>query len=289
MQFSDRIGVTKPRDLIQVDSMDDDLRISLWNVLTAVYWEKFDRPMHDGSGYSGRMDYTSSSVFAGLFNHLWLSYFKKPYDKMPSLFYEENGALAYLRKHFFSADWYQIYNFIEFVYEHGPKQFRDKFASHSNAMLERERSAYRFVDGKIINVTSKEEIAEIEKALRSTPYYGVKEHLQRAVSHFSNKENPDFRNSIKESISAVESLCIEITGNEKATLGDTLKKMNANGELHPALQKSFSALYGYTSDSNGIRHALLQESNLASDDAKYMLVSCSAFINYLISKREKAI
>jgi hypothetical protein len=45
-----------------------------------------------------------------------------------------------------------------------------------------------------------------------------------------------------------------------------------------------SALYGYTSDSSGIRHALQDEPNLDFVDAKFMLVACSAFVNYLTDK-----
>jgi len=45
------------------------------------------------------------------------------------------------------------------------------------------------------------------------------------------------------------------------------------------------ALYGYTSDSGGIRHALSDEDVTPTfEDAKFMLVSCSAFINYLKAK-----
>jgi hypothetical protein len=60
--------------------------------------------------------------------------------------------------------------------------------------------------------------------------------------------------------------------------------------LHGALKKGFSSLYGYTSSADGIRHALglLEEPNLSFEDAKFMLVSCSAFINYLVSKASKA-
>jgi hypothetical protein len=54
--------------------------------------------------------------------------------------------------------------------------------------------------------------------------------------------------------------------------------------MHPALNRSLSALYGYTSDANGIRHALLDESSLDFVDAKFMLVACAAFVNYLIGK-----
>lgn len=58
--------------------------------------------------------------------------------------------------------------------------------------------------------------------------------------------------------------------------------------IHKALKSGFTAIYGYTSDENGIRHAILDEPNVDFEDAKYMLVSCSAFINYLIVKSKKS-
>ncbi|HEU4506960.1 MAG TPA: hypothetical protein VFR78_01890 [Pyrinomonadaceae bacterium] len=66
---------------------------------------------------------------------------------------------------------------------------------------------------------------------------------------------------VAESISAVESLCNLITGG-KDTLGDALKKVEARVAIHPALKKGFGNIYGYTSDANGIRHALLDEPDL---------------------------
>ncbi len=68
---------------------------------------------------------------------------------------------------------------------------------------------------------------------------------------------------------------------EGKTLGDALKELNNNNnnKIHPALCEAFSKIYGYTSDKNtGIRHSIF------FTDAKYMLVVCSAFINYLLAK-----
>ena len=104
----------------------------------------------------------------------------------------------------------------------------------------------------------------------------------------ANRKSPDYRNSIKEAISAVEAICNLITGEKRATLGQALKRIEEKVSLHPALKNAFSNLYGYTSDAEGIRHALLDEPNLGFEEAKFMLVSCSAFINYLISKASKA-
>ncbi|HUW95471.1 MAG TPA: hypothetical protein VMW58_06760 [Anaerolineae bacterium] len=80
-----------------------------------------------------------------------------------------------------------------------------------------------------------------------------------------------------------------ISGDEKATLGQALKQIEKQAELHGALKGAFEKLYGYTSDADGIRHAfgLLEEPNLRSEDAKFMLVACSAFVNYLLAKASR--
>ena len=106
----------------------------------------------------------------------------------------------------------------------------------------------------------------------------------------SNRQSPDYANSIKESISAVEAMCQLIAGDKKATLGDALRQLDSKlgGTMHPALRAAFNSIYGFTSDAQGIRHALLGKSDLDVEDAMFMLVACSAFINYLVVKADKA-
>jgi hypothetical protein len=151
-----------------------------------------------------------------------------------------------------------------------------------NAVLERELAAYRVVARRIVPVTEKHEIAEIQDAIANGDSFdGASHHIATALAHLSDRLAPDFRNSIKESISAVESAAKAVTGRPKAELGPALNALESTGKLHGALRKAYLALYGYTSDSNGIRHALMDEPNLTADDAKYFLVVCSAFVNYL--------
>jgi hypothetical protein len=153
-----------------------------------------------------------------------------------------------------------------------------------------QKSGYRFVGTQLIPITNGQELASVQDALEpSAQLNPVSEHIRAAVEPFSDRKNPDYRNSIKESISAVEAICKIVTGEENATLGQALKKLESKGiTLHEALKKSFSSLYGYTNDADGIRHALLDESTLDFDDAEFMLVSCSAFVNYLTAKAAKA-
>jgi hypothetical protein len=285
MKFSQRIGITPVEKAIQIGSIDAALRNSLWSLLTVLYWNTFDRDKYD---FGDRVDYIQASNLRGLFQSLWLHFFKKPIDAIPTYYYDEDGGLAVLRNYFFGAKWYEVYDFIEFVSFYGPEETRDKFVDVCNTYLERENSGYRFVDNKIVEISSTDEVSEIESAIENaTPYYGVKQHLSKAITLMSDKKNPDYRNSIKESISAVESLCVTVSNDKKATLGEALKVLEKRGVLHPALKSAFSSLYGYTSDAEGIRHALMEESNLTSADARFMLISCSAFVNYVIASTTK--
>lgn len=155
----------------------------------------------------------------------------------------------------------------------------------ANDVLERENSGYRFVNNEISEITSPEEIEAVESAISETSFLsGVQAHLKQALRHLSDRRHPDYRNSIKESVSAVEGVCQHVSGDPKATLGKALGVLEAKSALHPALKQAFSKLYGYTSDADGIRHSMLEESTLSFSDAKFMLVACSGFINYVLGK-----
>jgi hypothetical protein len=198
-----------------------------------------------------------------------------------------------VRKYFFQCEWYKVYDFVEFVANnYHPEWVNDQnkmFMISCNSILERELPAYRFVGGILSRITAEEEIAEVDKALEETDSIKpINVHIKRAIELFADKKKPDYRNSIKESISAVEAICNLIIGNDHSTLGGALKKIESKVVIHPALKSAFSALYGYTSSADGIRHALLDQSKLDFEDAKFMLVSCSAFVNYLMIKSSKA-
>jgi hypothetical protein len=214
---------------------------------------------------------------------LWFAHYELPVDKK-----DEGVELCAItiRGQIFNGPWYETYEFIEFVLQNLellPGMEVDQFRRACNHWLERDMSAWRIVGDKVARVTSEEEIAAIEEATNiSDEYAPVATHIRRALELMSDRTKPDHRNSIKESISAVESICAIVTQKPKATLGDTLKQLEANGvNIHPALRGAFNQMYGYTSDANGIRHALLNETNLDFEDAKFMLVSCSAFVNLL--------
>jgi hypothetical protein len=279
--FSERIGITPTRVEIQRESIDEHSKIALWNITYLRYFDKL--PFYLSENEDGTR---------ALLNRLWMNYFHRGYDEFPSA----PLIVEMVKEVFFKSAWYEVFNLLEFIVNnYEPDQYRRSvsnqtnglFVEYCNKILERYLSAYRFVDFRIIEISSIAEIESIEEAINNTSEGSVKTHFKRALELFSDRLNPDYRNSIKESISAVEAYCKLITGEEKATLGKALGFIEKNHSLHGSLKTAFNALYGYTSDAEGIRHALMEQSDLKQEDAKFMLVTCSAFINYLTVKITK--
>ena len=285
--FSQRHGY-KPVKKTQLESMDQDLRTRLWNTLVQTYFKQV-RGEIVSTEAPPLWEY--SKQLLNMLMSLYDGYFKKSLDAFPAYW-------PYVRKeiedYFFKCRWYEVYDFLEFVVNHYEKEgLNQEFIDYCNSVFEEEASAYRFIGGKIVPITSKTETKEIEGALENTtPLGGVNTHLKTALELMANRENPDYRNSIKESISAVEAICKLITKdeNKKITLGQALNKIENEAiiDLHPALKKAFSALYGYANTEKGVRHGSPDEANISLEDAKFMLVSCSAVVNYLIVKADKA-
>lgn len=269
--FSERMGIKPVREILQTDSMDDELRNRLWNALDINYWNYFGIPPYDEDNVD---------IF---FILIWDRYFKRPIDTLPKY---NSGRVAALRSYFLSCEWNHVYDFIQFIITDTDfGELNTNFISHCNNILTKESSAYRFVGKKIVQITSDEEIFEIDEALQ-IPMKPVREHLKQALELLADRENPDYRNSIKESISAVESMCKIIT--DDGNIRTALIKIRKDLSLHDNLKTAFQNLYSYTSDASGIRHCMTADPDVGQEEAKFMLVTCSAFVNYLVVKASKA-
>lgn len=278
--FSQRIGLQQGPKVAQLDGMDVDLRNTLWNALDFHVWESF----HTGN-YHTRDDWTKSNLLE-LIRELFFDFYKRPIDSAPRSWTKLRSEI---RSYYFAAPWNNAYDFIEFVArsQHFVQRSgkRTEFLADVNKALERESSGFRFIALRLAPIVSSEEIVEVERAVSETKQFrGVQVHLKAALDHLADRSTPDYRNSIKESISAVESIALQLTRN-KAGFADMLKALEREKSLHPALRAGFTAIFGYTSDEGGIRHAMLANSDVGQREARFMLVACSAFVNYLIASQ----
>ena len=111
---------------------------------------------------------------------------------------------------------------------------------------------------------------------------GAAEHLRQAGGRIRDQ---DWAGSVRESIHAVESVAKQVAPGSADTLGKALAALERQQGLHGALKRGFGALYGYTSDEQGIRHAQSDdESKVTQDEAIFMIGACAAFCSYLWRK-----
>jgi hypothetical protein len=196
-----------------------------------------------------------------------------------------SATLPIIKGLFEQGEWHFPFDIWEGIFKSRPHlvPVLGRTASAIREALERENTAYTFVGGRFVERMTDAEVESIEKMLRS-PIEGIRDHFTTALQHLSDRENPDYRNSIKESISAVEAACKHLTGLQNATLGQALNQLHDNRPLHPNLKEALRQLYTWTNDDAGIRHAIKDTSTVESADAQFMLVTCSAFVNYLFER-----
>lgn len=77
-------------------------------------------------------------------------------------------------------------------------------------------------------------------------------------------------------------------GDKARGVADAVDALAAKTEIHGALKTAIKQLYGYTSDAEGVRHAIMSQTDVGFDEAKFMLVACAAFVNFFVSKASRA-
>ena len=276
--FSDEKGFADINHQLQLNEFDDRTRMILSNrlftALEIFFSDKNGRSRYDSRQLSHLF---CGSILSEVFMErtalaeghvfVWRAVFDRIHDVIMNAPYNEVLDIMW-----FISSWLKCQ--METIFPIFCKMINDTF--------ETECVGYRFVDGRIVAITDQEEIDTIEKATLSG-FVGCRTHISNAVGFLADREKKDYKNCVKESISAVEAECNLING-RAGTLKEILNELEKNKKvnIHPALREAFIKLYGYTGDGKGIRHAgQIGGENASFAEAEFMLISCSAFVNYL--------
>ena len=178
----------------------------------------------------------------------------------------------------------KVFDFLQMIMRH--RQCPSGFVDQVQNIFERCRLAY-FIDTNgpptILPMATRQEgitIREAMETLSEAGLTGSEAHLRKATELINQR---DWSGSIRESIHAIESVARILASEEVNSLGAALKSLDKKHPVHPALREGFNKLYGYTSDEQGIRHALIGRpaSPSGRDEALFMLGACASFASYL--------
>lgn len=266
MKFSQRHGYTEVRTVAQIEEIDEPLRTALWNITYLLVFnnsETLDR-----------------GVQMSVRKALWVQHFGRPLDA----FEYYGSAEPLVRETFFKGEWHAVYDAVEFLATR-KWTLADVYASQVNDFLEAHNAGYRILSGEVVPISSTTELEEIATAITSTgPGSGAAMHLNKAMGFLADRENPDYANSVKESISAVESVAREMT--DAMTLGAALNALaRSEVDLHPAQIEAWRAMYKVANDTPGVRHGGSGEPAIDLALARYFLIASSAFVNLLLARK----
>ena len=276
--FSDRNGIKPENTEIQLTNFDRNTRIRLINFIKELFYNLYN-DVYNRSTYpegSEKIQKFIKFIESELYNNVI------DHDKC----YELNLLWNKISDNIENDEYHSVLTIIEAIGQYLTRinSNKDFIYKSFNQFFEKEYIGYRFIKGIITPISNKLEIETINNAL-SNKYSEIHEHIFKATKLLSDREKPDYENSIKESITAIETLCKIITkeNGSNSTLGKMLKEISKTRKVHPVLKEAFEKLYGYTCDETRIRHAgNIGTCHSTFGEAKFILVSCSAFINYLL-------
>ena len=250
--FSDRNAIKPENVEIQLHDFDKRTRVQLQNMISKMYSAVYDHDLYYGRSYiQDFIRFVLGTVYSETIDT------RKTYDDDP--------IIKMINETIFNGDYDEVLTLIEALVQYWDSylkdnrgyQYYDKYNNiyHetsiyevANIYFEQEYVGYRFVDGIIVPISNSYEVETINETLKNE-YQPVYDHISKANKLIADREKPDYENSIKESISAVEAICeiITQTKGKEATLGNMLKKLEDSGvEIHKGLKSAFNILGSIT-------------------------------------------
>lgn len=287
--YSDRINKTRYKSNLQIRKLDKRTRNQIYSILydfiinSTITFPNISNIHSDVNGYNHLIEYIYVDIFSMRIDQVPIKYSfslkgSPPQIDLQSIFNDVENVII-------NSSYEKVFTFIEAI-ESFLKRYDYSFSDKINKIFENENVQHRIIGCQISDITDDNEIKEINQVLN---YNDVSsEHIKKAAYHLYNRNKPDYENSVKESISAIEAKCKLILNDKNVTLGQALLKLEKNDiKIHSALKEAFNKLFGYTSDEPGVRHGAGLDMNTTFEEAKFMLVTCTAFLNYLVAINEK--
>jgi len=134
----------------------------------------------------------------------------------------------------------------------------------------------------IPDVTKK--LADSVEELLTPRFITPLNQFKKATGFLYEQQPPDYLNSIKDAVGAVEGLARAICSQPNATLSELIPVLKKSHLAHPAMAKIIESIYAVRGDEPGIAHGANESSAFGYADAEFMLNVSASIITYLARK-----
>ena len=304
LTFSQRYGYELLPAPMRLEELSADLRREIWNRMREFLSAFRDKDL------TGRYRFKGTEI-KGFIEYVLGTLLKLPQDEIQT---DHDNGMSQFKEIIERAEFNTVLDLIEIVANSDsptgvtvtgntivPNQYSKEFIIHRNEFILaisnqfNQHAAPYWLDisqspCRFFPRSSREQGEATQQAiemLRKSGMEGATTHLRQAAEHINAQQYGD---SIADSIHAVESVARRIDPRASKTLGPALDSLERAKLLnHPALKEAFKKLYGYTSDEQGIRHALLDKGvpDVDVDEAVFMFGACASFAAYLVNKHRQ--
>ena len=293
LMFSQRHDYEPLPEPMQLEELSDGLRREIWNATH--HFLKIDRSGNDPS--MGMLGAVPDRRTLNIIRNVLGEFLQLPHDEIDAnvRFNERHSKYNETKEIILRGAADRVLHLIKIIANlsgepKGTTEFiytiQHQFEKHAAAYwLDTSRRPFRFCprSSQEQGEATQQAIERLDEASMG----GAVTHLRDASEHIRLQQYGD---SIADSIHAVESVARKIDPQANKTLTPALDSLEHAGLLnHLALKQGFEKLYGYTSDEQGIRHALLDKDSpdVGLDEAMFMFGACASFAAYLVNKHRQ--
>lgn len=277
MTFEEAEGAAAPPSQLRTKELSQELRAVLW----AVIYEMI--PKVDAGSVTVRWEV--GEPWDSLLRRHHVMRLHRPADEYNAN-YQVN--IDFLKSTIMQGNYVQVFGLMQWILR------EDETPAGLSAAVDKvlvfARAAYRVIGGDTIApIATTEEAQTVTSAfsiLQEAEFGGALKHLKTAASEATAGQ---WASSVRESVHAVEATARSLVPGARE-LGPALAALEKDQIIHPALKKGFSAIYGFSSNEQGIRHPLVDdpESKVGETEALFMLGACSSFVTYMINRGRAA-
>ena len=283
LTFSQAYGYEELPQPLKIEEISDRARARLWSLLYG-YVDSESKRSEDIWDYGV---YRVSGSWRAILRFLHVEHYECALDEFDDSMRKFTDEY---KQKFRSGRFNEVFDLLLAIMRH--PECPEGFIRLVSVAFKESRLAYVVDTSSPVTIypaTTREEGEAILQAtadLSNAGLSGAVNHLRKAADCIRQGDPPG---AVRESIHAVESTARSLDPKAN-TLKPALRSLEAAGGLHPALKEAFSKLYGFASDEQGIRHALIDspQANVGQDEAVFMLGACASFSSYLARKHRRS-